>query len=342
MGLDFFQRSVEYVKRYQRPGQRFQYTIQTNGIVLDDAWCAFFKEHGFLVGLSIDGPRQVHDAYRVDKSGKGTFDKVKRAWERSRHHQVDVNILCAVHAANQDRPLEVYRFFRDDLGTEYLRFIPIVERVTEAMLPAANQGWGPSRARPLYVVDGHLVTKRSVQAQKYGKFLIAIFDEWVRRDVGKVFIQHFDSALANWLGIPGAVCIFAPTCGQALALEHTGDLYACDHFVEPDYWLGSIRETPMLELVGSPTQTKFGLDKRDTLPRYCRECQVRFACHGECPKNRFSATPDGEPGLNYLCAAYKAFFTHVNRPMQIMAELLRRGRYADEVMPILAAPEKGI
>jgi uncharacterized protein len=207
----------------------------------------------------------------------------------------------------------------------------------------AYVGWRerPGRVRQLYTVAGHRVTRRSVQAQKYGEFLIAIFDEWVRRDVGKVFIQHFDSALANWLGVPGSVCIFAPTCGQALAMEHTGDLYACDHFVEPDYRLGNITETHMRDLVGLTQQTKFGLDKRDTLPRYCRECQVRFACHGECPKNRFLKTPDGEPGLNYLCTAYKAFFSHINRPMQLMAELLRRGRYADEVMPILAEAEKG-
>ena len=254
---------------------------------------------------------------------------------------MDVNILCAVHAANQDRPIEVYRFFRDDLGAEFLQFIPIVERVTEAILPAANQGWGPSRARPLYVVDGHLVTKRSVQAKKYGKFLIAIFDEWVRRDVGKVFIQHFDSALANWLGVPGSVCIFAPTCGQALALEHNGDLYACDHFVEPGYRLGNIKETHMLELVATPQQSKFGLDKQDTLPRYCRECQVSFACHGECPKNRFIKTPRRGAGSQLSVTAYKAFFSHINRPMQIMAELFRRGRYADEIMPILAAAAQG-
>jgi uncharacterized protein len=342
-GLDFFKRSVELVKRYQRPGQKVQYTIQTNGTLLDDNWCTFFKENGFLVGLSIDGPREMHDAYRVDKRGQGTFDRVRRAWELLRRHQVEVNLLCTVHAANQDHPLEVYRFFRDDLGAEFIQFIPIVERVTENLLPLANEGWRerPGRVRPLYTVAGHRVTRRSVQAQKYGEFLIAIFDEWVRRDVGKVFIQHFDSALANWLGVPGSVCIFAPTCGQALAMEHTGDLYACDHFVEPDYRLGNITETHMRDLVGLTQQTKFGLDKRDTLPRYCRECQVRFACHGECPKNRFLKTPDGEPGLNYLCTAYKAFFSHINRPMQLMAELLRRGRYADEVMPILAEAEKG-
>jgi uncharacterized protein len=342
-GLDFFKRSVELVKRYQRPGQKVQYTIQTNGTLLDDDWCTFFKENGFLVGLSIDGPRELHDAYRVDKRGQGTFDRARRAWELLRRHQVEVNLLCTVHAANQDHSLEVYRFFRDDLGADFLQFIPIVERVTEGMLPVANEGWQhrPDRVRLLYTVAGHLVTDRSVQPEQYGKFLTAVFDEWVHRDVGKVFVQHFDSALANWLRIPGAVCIFAPTCGSALALEHNGDLYSCDHFVEPAHLLGNIKKTHLIELIASPRQARFGLAKRDSLPRYCLECDVRFACHGECPKNSFITTPDGEPGLNYLCAAYKTFFHHIDRPMKIMADLLRRGRYADEVMPILAAAERG-
>jgi uncharacterized protein len=183
------------------------------------------------------------------------------------------------------------------------------------------------------------VTDRSVSAEKYGQFLIAVFDEWVRRDVGNVFVQHFDAALANWTGAPSPVCIFSETCGSALALEHNGDLYSCDHFVEPRWKLGNIRETHMIDLVASPRQTQFGLDKRDTLPRYCRECSVRFACHGECPRNRFIETPEGEPGLNYLCAGYKAFFNHIDKPMRMMADLLRRGRYADEVMGLLAGEE---
>ncbi|HEU0027199.1 MAG TPA: anaerobic sulfatase maturase [Ktedonobacterales bacterium] len=338
MGLDFFERSVEYAKRYRRPGQRISYTIQTNGTRLDDAWGAFFKAYGFLVGLSVDGPREYHDAYRVDKGGRGSFDQVMRGWEVLKRHEVDTNILCTVHAANQDHPLDVYHFFRDDLGVQFIQFIPIVERATEESLPLANQGWSPapSGKRPLYTVSGNLVTERSVQSEAYGRFLIAIFDEWVRRDVGTVFVQSFDTALANWMRVPGAVCIFSETCGQALALEHNGDLYCCDHFVEPAYHLGNIRQTHMLELVASDRQRAFGLAKRDTLPRYCRECAVRFACHGECPRNRFISTPDGEPGLNYLCAAYKAFFTHIDRPMRLMADLLRQGRYADEVMALLA------
>ena len=272
MGLDFFRRSVDLVDRLKRPGQQIQHTIQTNGTKLDDDWCVFFKKNAVLVGLSIDGPRAMHDAYRVDKGGNGTFDDVMSAWNLLRRHEVDVNILCTVHAANQDHPLEVYHFFRDTLGAGFIQFIPIVERVTAAMLPVANEGWGerPGGGRPLYTLEGHQVTERSVRAEPYGKFLIAIFDEWVRRDVGSVYVQHFDSALANWVGVPGAVCIFAETCGQALALEHNGDLYSCDHFVEPAYKLGNIKETHMIEMIASPQQIKFGLDKRDTLPRYCR------------------------------------------------------------------------
>ena len=344
MGLDFFKRAVAIVDRLKRPDQTIQHTIQTNGTKLDDDWCAFFKAHNFLVGLSVDGPKDIHDTYRVDKGGRGTFDAVIRGWERLRRHGVDVNILCTVHDANQDRPLDVYRFFRDTLGAEYFQFIPIIERATETTLPIANEGWGERRdgGRPLYTLEGNLVTDRSVRPEAYGKFLIAIFDEWVRGDVGRIYVQHFDSALANWVGVPGAVCIFAETCGNALALEHNGDLYSCDHFVEPAYKLGNIRETHMIEMVASPQQVKFGLHKRDSLPRYCRECEVRFACHGECPKNRFISTPDGEPGLNYLCAGYKAFFNHINRPMAIMAALLKQGRYADEVMEILARERDGV
>ena len=246
-----------------------------------------------------------------------------------------------MHAANADHPLEVYRFFRDELKTEFIQFIPIVERVTPEMLPLANEGWGErgSDPRPLYLLEGNQVTERSVSAEQWGRFLIAIFDEWVRRDVGKVYVQMFDAALASWVGAPASMCIFTETCGSALALEHNGDLYSCDHFVEPKHLLGNIQQVHMLQLVTSEQQRQFGLAKRDTLPRYCRECEVRFACHGECPKNRFINTPDGEPGLNYLCAGYKAFFKHIDHPMRTMADLLRQGRYADEVMPLVAAED---
>jgi uncharacterized protein len=340
MGLDFFKRSAEYAEKHKKPGQRVAYTIQTNGTKVDNEWSVFFKAHNFLVGLSVDGPRQMHDAYRVDKGGKGSFDQVMRGWECLAKHGVDTNIMCTVHAANADHPLEVYRFFRDELKTEFIQFIPIVERVTAETLPIANTGWGErgSDPRPLYTQEGDQLTDRSVKPEQYGRFLRVIFDEWVRRDVGKVYVQMFDVTLGAHVG-QYSLCVFAPTCGNALALEHNGDLYSCDHFVEPKFKLGNIKETSMGELVASEQQRQFGQDKHDTLPRYCRHCEVRFACNGGCPKDRFINTPDGEPGLNYLCAGYKMFFKHVDRPMRMMASLLRRGRYADEVMQILAAEE---
>jgi len=340
MGLDFFKRSVELVRKYQKPGQTVMHTIQTNGTLVDDTFAEFFKEHHFLVGLSMDGPREMHDAYRVDKGGKGTHESVVKAWKILNEHGVDVNILTTVNAANVEHPLEVYRYFRDELKAQYIQLIPIVERSTAEILPLANQGWGErAGSRPLYIQAGDLVTKRSVKPEQYGRFLAEIFDEWVRRDVGNVFVINFDTSLANWLGQP-SMCIFQKTCGDALAMEHNGDLYSCDHFVEPAYKLGNIRETHMLEMIASDQQRKFGRDKNDSLPKYCRECEVLFACYGECPRNRFTHTPDGEAGLNYLCEGYKYFFKHIDKPMKLMADLLRQGRYADEVMGILAEQEK--
>ena len=338
MGLEFFERSITCVERHRRPGQTVTYTIQTNGTHLDDAWCAFFRQHGFLVGLSVDGPKAMHDAYRVDKGGAGTFDRVKWAWELLRAHEVDVNILCTVHAANADHPLEVYRFFRDELHAAFIQFIPIVERATAPTLPIVSQGWSerPGGRRPLYTQSGSLVTARSVRADQYGRFLVAVFDEWVRRDVGKVFVQTFDIALGSWLGQHN-LCIASPTCGRSLVLEHNGDLYCCDHYVEPAYLLGNILETPMAQLVDSSRQRAFGQDKLDRLPRYCRACEVLFACCGECPRNRFVETPDGEPGLNYLCAGYRQFFNHIDEPMRVMAGLLGQERPALEVMEWYAA-----
>ncbi len=333
MGLDFFKRSVELVDKHRRPDQQIDYTIQTNGVLIDERWAAFFKENRFLVGLSVDGPRHLHDTYRVDKRGKGSFDRVMAGYEHLKAAGVDVNVLCTVHAANQDHALEVYRFFRDGMGVRFIQFIPIVERTTETLLPLANLGWSTSRKekRPLYVQAGNRVTDRTVAPEAYGRFLIEVFDEWVRRDVGEVFVQMFDVALANWHGEPPGLCIFSETCGLALALEHNGDLYSCDHYVEPDYLLGNITETPMIELVASEKQRAFGQAKRDTLPQYCLDCEVRFACHGGCPRNRFTVTPDGEEGLNYLCPSYKAFFNHVDPAMRLMSRLLRQGRAPSEI-----------
>jgi serine-type anaerobic sulfatase-maturating enzyme len=323
MGLDFYKRSVEFQKRYAKPRTRVENTFQTNGILLNDEWCRFFHENNFLVGLSIDGPQALHDFYRKDKGGRGTFDGVMRAFRLLKRHQVEFNILCAVNSKNADYPLDVYRFFRDDLQAQYIQFIPVVERDNESGF-----------------VEGNRATHRSVRPDQWGQFQIKIFDEWVKKDVGRIFVLNIDAALAGWLGRAGTVCIFGRTCGEGTALEHNGDLYSCDHFVEPKHLLGNILETPMIELVASGKQRKFGQDKWDTLPQYCLKCDFLSVCNGECPKNRFIETPDGEPGLNYLCGGYKAFFEHADRPMKIMAGLLRRGRLAEEVMTIMRAEAK--
>ena len=318
MGLAFFRRSVELQKKFQKPGTRIENTFQTNGILLDDEWCRFFHDNGFLIGLSLDGPKELHDVHRKDKGGHGTFDRVLAAARRLQAHRVEFNILCTVNSDNSRRPLDVYRFFRDELGARYIQFIPIVERDNDS-------GYQ----------EGQKVTDRSVTPEEFGRFLIAIFDEWVSKDVGETFVLNFDGALAGWLDMAGTVCIFGPTCGLGLALEHNGDLYSCDHFVEPKFLLGNILETPLIDLVASEQQLKFGRDKKDTLPRSCRECEFLRVCHGECPKNRFVEAPGGESGLNYLCAGYKAFFKHADQAMRIMADLLRRDRPASEVMAIL-------
>lgn len=331
MGVEFFRRSIELVDRYLQPGQRAAYSIQTNATLLDDEWAAFFREHRFLVGVSIDGPRELHDAFRVNKGGAGSFDQVMGGLGHLRAAGVEWNALTTVHATNGDRGREVYRFLRDECDARFVQFIPIVERVAEAALDGSVP-WSSWRDRPFYTQEGDRVTGRSVTGEQYGRFLIDVFEEWVRRDIGEVYVQMFDVALANWVGEPPSLCVHAETCGLALALEHTGDLYSCDHFVEPAHKLGNIAEHRMLDLVASQQQRDFGLAKRDTLPAYCRECDVRFACHGGCPKDRFIETPDGEPGLNYLCAGLKAFFQHVDEPMRAMGELLAANRAPSELV----------
>lgn len=326
MGLDFFRRSIELQREYARPGQRILNTIQTNGTLLDDEWGAFLHDHDFLVGISIDGPPELHDSYRVDKGGKPTHHRVMRGLEVLKEHDVDWNVLTTIHAANGDYGREVYAYLRQELGAFFIQFIPIIERATPQTLPIADTGWGHGvRDRPLYTQDGDLVTHRSVGPAQYGRFMIDVFDDWVRRDIGTVYVQMFDTALANTHGEPGGMCVHAETCGQQLALEHTGDLYSCDHYVEPAYLLGNIKDRRLLDLIVLPKQQQFGQDKRDTLTRYCLDCDVRFACNGGCPKDRFTTSPYGEPGLHYLCPGYKEFFHHINEPMRAMSALLRAG-----------------
>ena len=323
MGLGFFRRALELQELHRRPGMTIENTIQTNGTRLDDEWGSFLAEHGFLVGISLDGPRELHDGYRVDKGGKGTHENVMRGLRLLQAHGVEYNVLTTVNRLNGDFPLEVYRFLRDEVGADWMQFIPVVERLDESARPDP--------------MNGTQASERSVRPEQFGTFLTTIFDEWVRRDVGRVFVQTFEAALRNFYGAAGSgLCVFDETCGRGLALEHNGDLFSCDHFVEPEHRLGNIRQLPMLDLVGSAQQNDFGLAKRDTLPRMCRECDVRFACHGECPKNRFLTTPDGEPGLNYLCAGYMAFFRHMVEPARVIVRLLQSGREASEVMAFMA------
>ena len=319
MGLDYFKQAVAYQQKHRKPGMRIQNALQTNGTLLDAEWCAFFQAHGFLIGLSMDGPPALHDKYRVDKGGAPTHAKVLAAARLLQAHQVEFNILATVHAGNARQPLEVYRYLRDEVGARFMQFIPIVERDNET---GYQEGAG--------------VTPRSVTARQYGDFLIALFEEWVRRDVGRVFVQIFDVALAAWSGRRPGLCIFEETCGSALALEHNGDLFSCDHYVEPDYYLGNLADVPLADMVGSARQNRFGQDKKDTLPQYCLDCEVRFVCNGGCPKNRFISTPDGAAGLNYLCAGYRAFFNHVRRPMEMMADLLRQRRPPADLMAFYA------
>ena len=318
MGLDFFRRVVEVAERYRRPGQRLVHTLQTNATLLNEEWAAFLAEHGFLVGVSVDGPPAFHDAYRVDKKGRPTSARVLEGIALLHRHCVEHNLLCTVNAANAGHPVEVYRYLRDDCGGRFLQFIPVVEHTPTEDEPAA-------------------VSERSVGPADWGRFLIEIFDDWLRSDVGSVFVQGFDAALAAWVGVPPGLCVFSETCGNSVALEHNGDLYSCDHFVSPEHLLGNIADAHLVELLASKTQRRFGEYKRDGLARYCLECDVRFACWGECPKNRFIKAPNGEDGLNYLCAGYKQFFHHVDGPMRLMAGMLREGRPTSDIMEIFAS-----
>lgn len=336
MGLEFFQRVIELQKKYAN-GKRITNAMQTNGTLLDEAWCDFFRENQFLIGLSIDGPRHLHDRYRLDKKGRPTFDQVVRGMELMKKLKVDFNTLCVVNRINSKHPLEVYNFLKTE-GSGFIQFIPLVERT----------GGDPSGlvlAEPPHREDGTAtrpapVTGWSVEPLAFGQFLCEIFDYWVRHDVGQTFVQIFDVQLGVWMGMPASLCVFGETCGNAMALEHNGDLYACDHYVYPRYKLGNVMDAPMRDLALSEPQRKFGTDKRDSLPKYCLNCDVRFACYGECPKHRFMRAPDGEAGLNYLCAGYKKFFHHIDQHMTTMAKLLQQGRPAAEIMDMLNQEER--
>ncbi len=324
LGVDYFRRVVELEKKHAG-GKRIENGFQTNGILLDDAWCEFLAENRFLVGLSIDGPCKFHDKYRLYKGGRATFGDVMRGLELLKKHAVEFNTLTVVQRHNSYHPLEVYNFLKD-AGSGFMQFIPIVERIGEHPAPDGLVLLRPDSS------DAARVSEWSVEPMQFGKFLGAIFDEWVHKDVGKYYVQLFDVALEAWLGMEPSLCVFRRTCGDAMVIEHNGDIYSCDHYVYPENRLGNIMESPLLSIVESARQRKFGQDKLDALPRYCRECDVRFACNGECPKHRFTSTPEGERGLNYLCAGYKHFFRHIDPCMRFMAAELREERPPANVM----------
>ena len=302
LGLDYFRKIVALQRKHQPSDQRTMNGMQTNGTLLDEEWCRFLKEEGFAVGLSLDGPQDMHDRYRLTKDQKSTFEATMRGYEILRQHGVNCDILCVVNAHNVRHPNEVYRFFKE-IKAPYVSFLPMVERQ-----PEAESG----------------VSRNTMSAEAWGDFLYAIFDEWVEQDVGLIKVQIFEEATRTAFEQEHSLCIFRPVCGDIPVIEHNGDFYSCDHYVDDEHRLGNIKETPLVELLESPAQRAFGQAKLDTLPRYCLECEVRPMCNGECPKNRFIRTPDGEAGLNYLCTGYKRFFTHCQPFVQEVAAQWRR------------------
>ena len=320
--LSFYKRVMELQKKYAA-GRTIDNSIQTNGTLLTDEWCRFFKENNWLVGVSIDGPQEFHDEYRRNKQGLPSFQKVMRGIALLNKHGVEWNALAVVNDFNVDYPLDFYHFFKE-IKCRFIQFTPIVERI----LPHAD---GRHLACPADQNDIPLADF-SVTPEQWGHFLCTIFDEWVRQDVGEYFIQLFDSTLANWVGQQPGVCTLANTCGHAGVMEYNGDLYACDHFVFPEYKLGNIRTQTLTEMMYSEREQQFGAAKQNSLPTQCRECEFLFACNGECPKNRFLRTATGEPGLNYLCKGYYRFFSHVAPYMDFMKRELLAQRPPANVM----------
>jgi uncharacterized protein len=324
LNTDYYRNILKIQDKY-KGNKRIENILQTNGTLLNDDWCRFLKENNFLVGISIDGPEEIHNKYRKYKNGEGSFAKVMQTIEKLNKFGVEYNTMTVVNDHNAKYPLDVYNFMKS-IGSHYMQFIPIVERVSED-LPESDL----HLVQPSFKGDA-FVSEWSVSPGDYSSFLIKIFDEWVRNDVGQYFVQIFDCALANWYGERAGLCVFNETCGEASCLEHNGDLYSCDHFVYPDKKLGNILEQPLEQMMKSEKQFKFGLAKRDTLTLQCLDCEYRFACHGGCPKNRISKTESGEEGLNYLCSDYKAFFKYVHPYMQFMADELKSKRPPANVM----------
>ena len=321
--LSFYKKAVQLQKKYSG-GRQIDNSIQTNGTLLTDDWCRFFKENNFLVGISIDGPQEFHDEYRRDKMGRPSFHKVMRGLELLNKHGVEYNCMAVVNDYNVDFPLELYRFFKTT-GSRFIQFTPIVERILKKNSPL-------KLATAVDRTDAVELAPFSVSPEKWGRFLCAIFEEWVKEDVGQFFVQLFDSTLANWVGEQPGLCTMARTCGHAGVMEFNGDVYSCDHFVFPEYRLGNIYASPLASMMYSDEQLTFGSDKFDKLPRQCKECDFLFACYGECPKNRFVNDRYGNPGLNYLCKGYYTFFSHVAPYMDFMKRELLAERPPANVM----------
>jgi len=335
LGLDFFRRVVELQRSYARQ-KTIANSLQTNGTLLDDDWCRFLKQHNFMVGLSLDGPRAIHDRYRKDRRGHVSFEAVMRGLKLLQKHGVDYNVMASVARETARQPMDVYRFFKEQ-GVEFIQFVPIIERI-----PAnVERQSGLSLAGPA-VLDRNepntAITDWTVLPEEYGDFLISIYEEWVRHDVGKVFVMNFEWALNTWIGNPASVCTHAKECGRSLVIEHNGDVFACDHYVYPEYRLGNILTDDLSAMVTSPLQTCFGASKEKALPRWCQECDVLRACQGGCPKHRFAQSPYQEPGRHYLCAGYRKFFMHIRKYLHAMTTLLSYGLPVTEVMKAIDGP----
>ena len=320
LGLTFFEKVVALQKKYCPKHKRCENDLQTNGTLLDDEWCAFLAENGFLVGLSVDGPRELHDAHRKNKAGEGSFDKVMNAARLLRKHGTPFATLSCVNRDTGQSPLEVYRFLRDEVGSKRMQFIPIVE--PKLFRDTAPQRWpaesmpalGSSAAKP--GTQDSVVEDWCVDPDDWGEFLCTVFDEWYKKDRGEIYVHYFDAAVETWMGRVNPLCTQAPMCGKGLAMEQDGNVYACDHYVYPEYATGNIMDKSIKEMAFSENQEVFGKLKEGGLPQYCRDCKYEFACFGECPKNRFIKTPSGEPGLNYLCSGWKKFFAHIDEPIR--------------------------
>lgn len=303
LGVDYFRKVVALQREHGPPGRAIHNGIQTNGTLLDEAWCAFLAAEGFSVGLSLDGPADLHDAWRTTRAGKPTHARAMRGWELLQDHGVPCEVLCVVHSANVRHPGRVYGYFKQ-IGARFVTFLPLVER-----RPGAPGG----------------VSDRSVPPRAFGDFLCTVFDEWKRRDIGRVKVQIFEEAARTAFGQPHTLCIFRETCGDVPVVEHNGDFYACDHFVDEAHRIGNVTDTPLADLLEHPAQRAFGRAKRETLPGYCVSCEVRDMCNGGCPKNRFTNTPEGEPGLNVLCPGYTRFFNHCRPFVSQVENLWRNG-----------------